>query len=660
MKLQPIRCCINHCIITPLIISLTVSQYHVVTYYFAKNYSSMCGISGIIKFDSSQVLLENLKSMTSALAHRGPDGEGFWIHENKHIGLGHRRLAIIDLSDAGKQPMHYNDRYTIIFNGEIYNYIELKADLIKQGFQFKTCSDTEVLLALYHHKKEKCLDDLDGMFAFALWDEKEQHLFCARDRFGEKPFYYHYEKNKHLIFASEIKALWAAGITKKSDDVQLFNFIALHHLFEPFNRQSTFYENVVKLPAGHYMTVDKSGTIKKTKYWEINADNIDHNISFNDACEKFKWLMTDSVSKRLRADVPVGSSLSGGLDSSLIVCLIDQIGRDKPVKQSTFSARFKNFEKDEGAYMEQVIKKTGVNPHFIFPDDEMFLQAFDKMTYHIEEPFGTGSVTAQYAVMQLAKENNITVLLDGQGADEVLAGYTYMFYHFFLEQARYNFSNFKREKKAYRDLYQTEFITGYLFWLYAYKPAWHNRMTQFKNRNALSKNTFVNRGYLKKYAPASFASHGGMANNLNQNLSYSISSGQLEDLLKYADRNSMAHSREIRLPFLNHALAEFLFTLPSDFKIKNGYTKYLMRESFKDLLPPEIGWRKDKVGYETPFLQWMQNPKVKEKMISDLKPLEEKNIITPDLIDSIKHPEKHKDINGSDVFRCWVSACLIS
>ena len=618
----------------------------------------MCGISGVFNFNGSHVNHVTLKNMGDALAHRGPDGEGFWIHESKKLGLVHRRLAIIDLSEGGKQPMHYGQRYTITYNGEIYNYIELRNVLEKAGYKFKTASDTEVLLALFHLKKEKCLDDLDGMFAFAIWDEETQLLFCARDRFGEKPFYYHYLKGSHFVFASEIKALWAAAIPKKIDEVQLFNFLAHHHLYEPFNRQSTFYESVKKLEASHYLFIDQYGSVKKQKYWEINPENVNHKIRFKEASEKFRELITDSVSKRLRADVPVGSSLSGGLDSSLIVCLIDKLGKNQNLKQSTFSARFKDFDKDEGTYIEQVIRQTHVDPHFVYPDAELFLKAFDKMTYHIEEPFGTGSVTAQYAVMQLAKENNVTVLLDGQGADELLAGYSYLFYHFFLEQARYNPLNFRKEMKAFKSLYGAPFNKGYLFWLYAYVPALYNLFIRVKYSSSLSKNNYLDKQYIKSHSSDSFRLKGSLSNDLNQNLCYSINSGQLEDLLKYADRNSMAHSREIRLPFLNHRLAEFLFTLPSEFKIKNGFTKYLMRETFNDLLPPVICWRKDKIGYETPFVKWMKNEQVKQKMIADLKILESDKIISPEVIDSLKKTGQVKEIQSENVFRCWVASRL--
>lgn len=616
----------------------------------------MCGICGIVTFSGTPVNGDALKIMTRKLAHRGPDGEEFWIHQDGGVGFGHRRLAIIDLSDGGRQPKHYMDgTYTIIYNGEIYNYIELRNDLQKQGLEFKTGSDTEVILAAYHQYKEKCVTYLEGMFAFAIWDETKQHLFCARDRFGEKPFFY-YRDNGKFIFASEIKALWAAGVQKKVNETRLFNFIALKHLFEPYNRSATFYDHVEKLEAGHYMTVKKDGAIKKTLYWDIDASSVDSRISFDDACEKFKSLLINSVAKCLRADVAVGSSLSGGLDSSLIVCLIDEITRGKSFEQKTFSARFKNFNYDEGYYMQQVVKQTRVKPHYTYPDAETFFNAFDKMVYHIEEPFATASVTAQYAVMELAKENNITVLLDGQGADEILAGYTYMFYHFMMEQARHNRSNYLKEMKAYEELYGTGFKRGRLFWMYAVFPGAYNKSVKLKHDESLAKNTFIEKNYLNEFSNHKFEFNQGVVNNLNKNLYYSISSGQLEDLLRYADRNSMAHSREIRLPFLNHHLVEFLFTLPAHFKIQSGYTKYIMRKSFEYLLPAEICWRKDKIGYETPYLEWMKDKKVIDRMQDDLKLMENKKIINKNLTDAIHHPSGNGAISGNDIFRCWVAS----
>lgn len=619
----------------------------------------MCGICGVFSFNDSIVLQSDLQAMSDSIAHRGPDGEGFWISKNAKVGLGHRRLSIIDLSDGGKQPMHYADgRFTITFNGEIYNYKELKLELIKAGYHFKSESDTEVLLALFHQKREKCLHDLDGMFAFAIWDEKEQQLFCARDRFGEKPFFIHHSNNR-FIFASEIKAFWALGIQKQFNPTQLFNFVALGHLFEPHNRSATFYNDITKLEAGHYIIVDKNEVVKNVQYWTIDPTIKNNSISFEDACDELNQLFTDSVVKRLRADVPVGSSLSGGLDSSLIVCMIDQLNKNQQFSQNTFSARFENFEKDEGGYMEMVAKKVNAAPHYVFPDEEMFLGSFDKMVYHIEEPFATPSVVAQYAVMKLAKENNVTVLLDGQGADELLAGYNYMFYNYFSELAKHNPLTYLEQKKVYNGLHSANFNPGKMFLLYAYLPSIYNYSNKLKQNSNLAANNFLAKDFMNANMESAFGVNKTPVNNLNLNLLDSINSGQLEDLLKYADRNSMAHSREIRLPFLNHKLAEFLFTLPTSFKVNNGYTKYIMRKTFEPLLPAEICWRKDKIGYETPQAKWMANKKVKEKMIAELETISQQGIINQSVVDNVSKPETG-NFKSADIFRCWVASKLIN
>lgn len=617
----------------------------------------MCGICGIITFDKAPVSKQQLKLMTNALAHRGPDGEGFWLSNIANIGFGHRRLSIIDLSQSGNQPMQYADgRFTITFNGEIYNYIELKSKLIQHGYQFKSDSDTEVLLALYHQKGAQCLNDLEGMFAFAIWDEEKQILFCARDRFGEKPLYI-FKDDKQLVFASEIKALFAIGVKRQINQNKLFNFISLKHTYEPYNRSSTFYNGIEKLEAAHYIIINSSGNTTKVKYWDIDVNN-QSDIPFEDACKTFRQLFNDSLLRRLRSDVPIGSSLSGGLDSSLIVCLIDSINNGH-LQQSTFSARFKNFEKDEGYFMQQVIEKTNVDPHFVFPDEDTFLDSFERMTYHMEEPFGTASVMAQYAVMELAKKNQVTVLLDGQGADESLAGYNYMYYYFFLDQARHNRSNLKAELKAYHKLFNTEFVTGKLFNLYACAPTLYNKSIRYKQKREAAANDFIHKDFEKTYGKIHFEYNQGIANSFNHNLYYSISSGQLEELLMYADRNSMAHSLEVRLPFLDHNLVEFVFSLPPHFKIQKAWTKYIMRKSFEDILPPSICWRKDKIGYITPDFMWLQNPKIQDKIQSDISILVDNKIVNAPLVDAVKTTNAKFKADTTDIFRCWVAAQLL-
>ena len=339
----------------------------------------MCGIVGKLSFDKS-IQLRDLKIMTNALLHRGPDGEGHWINKTREIGFGHRRLAIIDLSEEAKQPMHFaNSRYTLTFNGEIYNYIELKENLKKKGIKFKSNSDTEVLLALYDEKKEECLQDLDGMFAFAIWDEQEKTLFCARDRFGEKPFFFYKDSDK-FVFGSEMKALWAYGIPRIPNREQVFNYLGYGLVTNPQKKSDTFFKDIYRLEPAHYLIIKKDGKLTKKQYWDIDL-NKKLDISLEQATEKFYELLETSIQRRLRSDVPVGSSLSGGLDSSTIVTIIDKL-KGKNQIQKTFSARFANFEKDEGEYMQAVINACNVEPHFTWLEADELLSQIDKVFYH--------------------------------------------------------------------------------------------------------------------------------------------------------------------------------------------------------------------------------------------------------------------------------------
>ena len=550
----------------------------------------MCGIAGIYNLNQSQVSLTNLKKMTDVITHRGPDGEGHWLNSNGTVGFGHRRLSIIDLTENGKQPMHYADgRYTITFNGEIYNYIELKNELKLKGYQFVSDTDTEVLLALYDLKKEACLQDLDGMFSFAIWDEKLQTLFCARDRFGEKPFHY-FKNDNEFVFASEIKQFWELGIDKKINQEKLLTYTKTGALENSNRITETFYQSIEKLDAAHYLMINADKKISIQKYWDIHTHVKPFEGTIEQAAELFLQLFTNSIRLRLRSDVAVGSSLSGGLDSSSIVMLIDAL-KGNEIKQNTFSARFKNFSKDEGEHVEEVVKACkNVNVHYTWPDKDYFEESFEKVTYHQDEPFGSASIVAQYSVMELAKKNNVTVLLDGQGADEYLAGYL-PYYHTYLSQLFY--SNSK--------LYESE-ISAYNLFHQLSSPYLNNSKTE-SVRMKLGR---IRRKILNQNLPYKNALQSVLKENTTVN--------GLKELLRYADRNSMAHSREVRLPFLSHKLVEFVFSLPDEFKLNNGWTKFVLRKSMDKILPPSICWRVDKIGYEPPQHLWIKSDKFNQEI----------------------------------------------
>lgn len=550
----------------------------------------MCGIAGIFKFDNSGVQLTDLEKMTDAIVHRGPDGEGQWINETKKVGFGHRRLSILDLSENGKQPMHYaNGRYTITFNGEIYNYIELKEELLKKEYTFRSDSDTEVLMAMYDLHKEKCLCFLDGMFAFAIWDEKEQKLFCARDRFGEKPFFY-FNDGKQFVFASEMKALWSYGIKKENDDIAFNNYLDLNVVASP-QSDKTFYKNIFQLECSHCFTISGNGGLNKTRYYSLDGIAVDHNLTLEKAAAEFHRLLSESVRLRLRSDVPVGSSLSGGLDSSSIVTLIDKIKGSSQV-QKTFSARFKNFKKDEGYFIEKVVNHCkNVVGEYIWPDAAQFLSDVEKLAYHQEEPFGSSSIYAQFKVMELARKNNVTVLLDGQGADEQLGGYL-AYYGLYLRQLFYH------QTKNYANEYAA-------FAKYHYEA--------YPAMNLLQEETFrmkAGRWRRKVLGQAMPVEKNALKNAFKRDML----NGGLKHLLRYADRNSMAHSREVRLPFLSHHLVEFVFSLPDHLVLHEGWTKYVMRKAMEKDLPAEITWRVDKTGYETPEQIWLSTGEIKARI----------------------------------------------
>ncbi|HMN31966.1 MAG: asparagine synthase (glutamine-hydrolyzing) [Chitinophagaceae bacterium] len=598
----------------------------------------MCGIAGFITSNPNENSIGKLKKMTDVIAHRGPDGEGHWISENGKVGLGHRRLSIIDLSQEANQPMHYMDRYSIVFNGEIYNFVELRENLQKDGYQFHTHSDTEVLMAMYDKYKADALKYLDGMFAFVLYDKKENTAFCVRDRFGEKPFFYNYKKGEYFSFGSEMKCLWAGGTPKVVNNRMLFNYLSFGYLDNPNDLSETFYENCTRLHHSHYILVNIDKLeIQIHKYYDIEWQHINHQITIEQAKEKFHELFYTSVSRRLRSDVPVGSSLSGGLDSSLVVSVVDKLKEGTSQKQSTFSAVFPGFKKDERKFMDYVIEKTNVSPNFITPSDEGLIEDIESLSFHQEEPYGSASIYAQYCVMKLAKQNNVTVLLDGQGADEILAGYHFYYNSFFNELKNTNQTEYQKQLEIYKNLHQSNSINGITKKtlgdrVRAISPSLVKPIKGLRNQIKQLTNPVFNSDFYNTYSKDVFETKGNTFSTLNESLYNSTyRSGSIQQLLRYADRNSMAHSREVRLPFLSHELVEFLFTLPAHYKIHDGWTKWIMRETF-DILPEQIRWRKDKIGYEPPQKSWMENPLIIQKIKTGRNKLVENNILNKKIL----------------------------
>jgi asparagine synthase (glutamine-hydrolysing) len=594
----------------------------------------MCGICGVFKFKKNNLdLYEKTRLMNQTLTHRGPDHSGIWLGKNNNVSLGHTRLSIIDLNPSSNQPMLDNDnRFVITFNGEIYNYLELKQELVNVGVNFSTNSDTEVLLELYKLEGKKMLSKLDGMFAFAIWDETKQELFCARDRFGEKPFYYYYDGDV-FIFASEIKALLSCGINKVISRKKVYEYLLFQTVESPDNQSETFYSNIFQIAPSTYLTFNiEDKKFHQGNYWDLSIQTT-FGGTINEAAEKFKDLFFNAVNLRLRSDVKSGSSLSGGLDSSSIVCVANKI-LSKTTRQHVFSARFPGYIKDEGNFIDLAInscKNADIIKHEIFLSQESLLKNLNKIFYHQDEPFGSASIAAQFEVMQLASVSGVKVLLDGQGADEVLAGYM-PFYDTYLRQLyredkekyKLEYSNIKKNStENIKDLSLKDFARIYLY-----------------NTNKLIggiRRSFLNNDsdYFLNMHPDLIQEYKNVRNpihappNLKEHLKYMLLKRGLNELLRYADRNSMANSVEVRLPFLSHHLVEFVFSLPESYIINGGWTKYLLRTSMNGILPYEIQWRRDKIGYEPPQSDWMKDRQMIELTKSSQALLIKQSILKP-------------------------------
>ncbi len=590
----------------------------------------MCGIAGIIPLQTGQIkdagtLRQGLQCMTDALAHRGPDGEAHWTDDTRSVFLGHRRLAIIDITPAGVQPMHYADRYTIVHNGELYNYIELREVLKAKGYVFRSQSDTEVILAAYDHYGSGCLQHFDGMFAFAIWDKAERVLFAARDRLGEKPFFYTHHDNC-FWFASEIKAFKAAGIPVNTRHNALLNFITPGLVQSATDASATFFTDIYSLPAAYYLTLNSgSGKFSFTRYWELPRATRGHEDE-TEIVEGFRHLLSRSVERRLRSDVPVGTSLSGGLDSSSIAALLHK----NNIRLTTFSAVFPGFEKDESRWIQQITTAFDLEGFTTAPTGDELARDFEALCYHQEQPFGSASIYAQYRVYALAKQQGVTVLLDGQGADEVLGGYP-RYGHWFLQELwRGDKAAFRRERAAMERNgigpgWSVANLVAALFPGMASKGLQQRAWRQQQYNPDLSRDYFTahrDRAGLQK----------PVIRGLNDILAYTTTHTGLQELLRYADRNSMAHGREVRLPFLSHELVEFVFGLPALFKIRDGFTKYLLRTAMQDLLPPEITWRKDKTGFEPPQVQWLQQPAMLEYIHAARQKLVQEKILNSSVL----------------------------
>ncbi len=560
----------------------------------------MCGIAGII--GNRRVNSSAIEHMNFLQQHRGPDDSGIWESEDGTVVFGHQRLSIIDTSSAGHQPMAAGSQ-VITYNGEIYNYLEIGAELIAAGVELETSSDTEVLLKAYQTWGEDVLGKLNGMFAFAIYDANRQHLFCARDRFGEKPFLFH-SNNECFAFASEYKALLSlnyVGSHFEQDRILRFLYHPTRGLDDDIQ---TVFDDIKQIPPGHSLTLDcHSLEYQIQRYWDIEPDNNFARLSEQDAQNHFRELFEDAIKLRMRSDVPLGSCLSGGLDSSSIVCIARQLrGNNEPY--DVFTGRFPNSDADEWPWAEKIIDHTHSTPHVIEPNVENFQAELADFMWHNELPVGSSSQYAQWCVFRLAKEAGITVLLDGQGGDELLGGY---------EQY---FENYLASLKTNASSERTKIEERYPLGLLTKSQAAKSRLPRGLRHllaGLTGKGSDFSFGLTKDYATKLFAnlppppsgtrSFHPLAGVLYQEMLYT----HLPVLMRYGDRNSMAHSREVRLPFCDHRLAEFTFSLPPEFLMGGAETKRLLRGAMKRTLPEPLRTRWNKQGFVPPQAAWFKS-----------------------------------------------------
>jgi asparagine synthase (glutamine-hydrolysing) len=605
----------------------------------------MCGIFGAWDQSHSPLSPSLIYQATQTMQHRGPDDEGYLLINTTtktsepyrgpqtipelskypfietasttfDLALSFRRLSILDLTPTGHQPMSTDDsQQWIVFNGEIYNYLELRQELISLGYTFRTQTDTEVILYAYRTWGCDCLSHFNGMWAFAIWDNFQQELFCARDRFGIKPFYYFW--NGHLfVFASEIKALLQfPSVTRQVNDAIIYDYLNANQID---HTNETFFKSVYQLLPAHYLMLTP-GRLDARRYWDLPdvglTDRNDDNSSY---AERFYNLLEDSVQIHLRSDVPIGTCLSGGLDSSAIVCIANKLlFKDHVIdrawvgeRQKTFSSCFEDLRFDERLYIEQVITSTGAEPNYIFPNPTGLLKDLTRLIWHQDEPFGSLSIYAQWCVMQRLAEKGIRVSLDGQGGDEIAAGYHVYYDYLWGSLAKeFKWTDLWQEWRAYKILFGSPWIALLARTLRPFAPNSLLRIARhIKRGGTLGFQTLgIHPDFAHQFQERSFETVVHGADPLYSILSSNLKQLSIPKLLHYEDRNSMAHSIEARVPFLDYRLVEFMFTLPSAQKIHHGYTKVIMREALKGKIPETIRKRTDKMGFVTPERVWLTN-----------------------------------------------------
>lgn len=573
----------------------------------------MCGICGIISFDNSVIDEKILIRMRDEMKHRGPDAEGFFVNETKNVGFGFRRLAIIDLSPAANQPMSNHDKSIwIIFNGEIYNHLEIRKELERKGYHYKTKSDTETIIYAYEEFGIDFIHKLNGMFAIAIWDERKKLFIAYRDRIGKKPFYYTLQNGK-FIFASEIKSILKHPDVKKEID---FNSLSQYLTFLIPPSPDTMFEGIKKLPAGYRLILNENGDLKIEEYYDVlNSDNELLEKDEDELKQNIVRLLRQSVKDRMISDVPFGVFLSGGIDSSTNVALMAEL-MDRPV--DTFSIGFKDFPyKNEFEYARKVAEIFKTNHHEIEIDSSDALEFFPQLVYHQDEPLADPVCIPLYFVSKLARDNGTIVVQVGEGSDEEFAGYPWMLRE--LKLAKLNKYLFKISPSVLNKLFYNSIKN---IWVDIGKLLELDYIRRMKDREEIYWGGAVNftiehkskllvkelnNSYQKIKSIYDRYNRKSKIDDILRKMIYLEFKNRLPELLLMrVDKMSMATSVEARVPFLDYRLVEYSFKIDSTIKTKNNTTKYILKKAVEGIIPNEIIYRK-KQGFAAPMNYWLKN-----------------------------------------------------
>lgn len=599
----------------------------------------MCGICGIYNFTNKKInIRDKLIKMNKLLEHRGPDGNGIWINTTENIGLSHTRLSIIDLNNRSKQPMVFNN-YVITFNGEIYNYDVLKKDLLS-SWSFNTDSDTEVILALYHKYKDKCVDFLDGMFSFVIYNINTNVIFCARDRLGIKPFYYFIEDNV-FYFASEIKAL-LPNLSKVEEDIE---GISEYLIFQYPISEITMFKKIKQLLPSHILKINSEKTIKITKYW--NLDYINKITDSEDTIkENIQKLFLESINNHVKSDVPITSYISGGIDSGLVSILTKKTGK----LSSCFHGRFLDGDSyDESEYANIISNDIDINLNILDIDSNDFKKYIKQIIYHLDFPIVGPGAFPQFMVSKLVGKNN-KVVLGGQGGDEIFSGYVRYIIPYFekilndsINGNSDELKDFLKEiviLKEYKPMLKNFFKNGMFQDLpnrYFEIIDRSKDLNDIINWNIIDKELIKDK-YLKKFKNKHIPDEDFFNKMLDFDLKYS-----LPGLLHVEDRMSMAWHVESRVPIISHKLIEYVAKIPENNKVNKGNMKALLKETFKNEIPKKVLERKDKMGFPVPLNKWF-NENLKKFIIELIINLKKRNIsylnITDSFIDNLTKNSK--------------------